>query len=328
MTRSARYVNIAAVVVPFLCVIGAIALFWNDGVSALDLAILVALYLPTGFGITVGYHRLLTHRAFETYKPLRYMWAILGSLALEGPVIAWVADHRKHHAFTDMEGDPHSPHGHGEGVAGVFKGLFHAHVGWLWHDHGRADWNRYAKDLMEDPGMKRINKLFPLWAFLTYAIPFALGYLFGGTLTAALTALLWGGFVRVFMVHHVTWSINSICHVFGSRRFAVDESDLSTNVAWLAIPSMGEAWHHNHHAFPRSAYHGLKWYEIDPSGLLITGMEKAHLAWNVTRIAPERQEARLVENGAKPVSRPRVADPAVGAPAAESAERERETASV
>ncbi len=322
MTRSARYVNIAAVVVPFLCVIGAIVLFWNDGVTALDLAILVGTYIPTGLGITVGYHRLLTHRAFETYKPLRYMWAILGSLALEGPVIAWVADHRKHHAFTDQEGDPHSPHGHGEGVKGVLAGLFHAHCGWLWHDHGRADWNRYAKDLMDDPGMKRINKLFPLWAFLTYAIPFALGYLFGGTMTAALTALLWGGFVRVFLVHHVTWSINSICHVFGARRFAVDEHDLSTNVAWLAIPSMGEAWHHNHHAFPRSAHHGLKWYEIDLSGLLIDGMEKAHLAWNVTRIAPERQEARLVANGAQPVSRPRVADPA---PAAEP---EREPAGV
>ena len=325
MTRMARYTNIAAVVVPFLCVIGAIVLFWNDGVSALDLAILVGLYLPTGLGITVGYHRLLTHRAFETYKPLRYMWAILGSHALEGPVIAWVADHRKHHAFTDTDGDPHSPHGHGDDVRGVLKGLFHAHVGWLWHDHGRADWNRYAKDLMEDPGMKRINKLFPLWAFTTYAIPAALGFLIGGTATAALTALLWGGFVRVFLVHHVTWSINSICHVFGTRRFAVDENDLSTNVAWLAIPSMGEAWHHNHHAFPRSAYHGLKWYEIDPSGLVISGMEKVGLAWNVTRIAPERQEARLVANGAQPISRPKVADPAV-APAA--AEPEREPASV
>ncbi|MBJ7330813.1 MAG: acyl-CoA desaturase [Solirubrobacteraceae bacterium] len=326
MTRAARYVNIGAVVVPFLCVIGAIFLFWNDGVSTLDLVIMVGCYLPTGFGITVGYHRLLTHRAFETTRGLKYTWAILGSLALEGPVIAWVADHRKHHAFTDTDGDPHSPHGHGEGVSGVIKGLFHAHVGWLWLEHGRADWNRYAKDLMEDPGMKKINKLFPLWAFLTYLIPAALGFIFGGfTLSAALTALLWGGFVRVFFVHHVTWSINSICHVFGDRRFAVDENDLSTNVAWLAIPSMGEAWHHNHHAFPRSAHHGLKRREIDLSGLLIDGMEKVGLAWNVTRIDPERQEAKLIANGAQPTSRPRVADQSVKN---EAPEPERETAGV
>ena len=307
MSRSDKTFNSLAVVIPFAAILAAVVLLWNQAVSARDLAILLFMYLPIGFGVTIGFHRLLTHRAFATSKPLQYLFAVLGSASVQGPVIAWVADHRKHHAHTDEEGDPHSPHGHGPGLRGVLAGLWHAHTGWLFNEHGRADWNKYAADLMDDPGMKLINRLFPLIVLASLAIPFAAGWALGGTLAAALTALLWGGLVRVFLLHHVTWSINSICHFSGSRRFEVE--DESTNVFWLALPSLGESWHHNHHAFPRSAVHGLKPWEVDISSLVIAGMEKAGLAWNVIRIAPERQ-AQKMPGGQAP--RPGKASPSPG----------------
>jgi stearoyl-CoA desaturase (delta-9 desaturase) len=296
MTRLQRNANIAAVIVPFVAALAAIPLLWNQLVDWTDLGIMVGVYLVTAFGITIGFHRLLTHRAFETYQPIKYLFAILGSMAVQGPVIGWVADHRKHHAHTDEEGDPHSPHvGEGSGL----RGLYHAHIGWLFEENGTADAKRYAPDLLEDAGMRFISRHFPWWVMLGLAIPFALGYAIGGTLTGALLALFWGGFVRVFFVHHITWSINSICHFFGSRRFETD--DRSTNVAWLAVPSLGEAWHHNHHAFPRAAVQGLRWWEIDISGLTIRAMEKLGLAWNVVTISPERQQQRLAEGPARQV---------------------------
>jgi stearoyl-CoA desaturase (Delta-9 desaturase) len=293
MTRTTKLANLGAVVVPFLATLAAIVLFWNRVVSPTDLAILAAMYLLTALGITVGFHRLLTHRSFRTHKATEYVFAVLGSMAVQGSVIAWVADHRKHHAHTDEEGDPHSPHvGHGDGVSGVLRGLWHAHTGWLLSEHGRADWKRYAPDLYEDQGMRLINRAFVPLIVVGLTIPALCGYLIGGTLAAAATGLLWGGLVRVFFVHHVTWSINSICHFLGSRRFEVD--DHSTNVFWLALPSLGESWHHNHHAFPRSAVHGLRRWELDPSALVIRVLERLGLAWNVIRIAPERQAAKAV----------------------------------
>ena len=292
MTRFQRNANIGAVIVPFLAFAAAIPLLWNSLVGATDLAILVGVYLATAFSITIGYHRLLTHRAFETYRPIKYLFAVVGSMAVQGPVIGWVADHRKHHAFTDEEGDPHSPHvGQGGGLLGGLKGLWYAHVGWLFEEHGIADAKRFAPDLLEDRGMRFINRYFLVWVALGLVIPFALGYAISGELAGALTALLWGGFVRLFFVHHITWSINSICHFFGDRRF--DLEDHSTNVFWLALPSLGEAWHHNHHAFPRSAAHGLRWWEIDLSALVIRAMRRLGLAWNVVLISPERQQQRL-----------------------------------
>jgi stearoyl-CoA desaturase (Delta-9 desaturase) len=255
-----------------------------------DLALLAVTYLLTAIGITVGFHRLLTHRAFQTHAWLERVFAVLGSLSVQGSVLDWVADHRTHHAHTDREGDPHSPHvGHGSGLAG----LWHAHTGWLLETQGQADWKRYASELYEDPVMRSIGRSFPLLAALSLLVPTLAGFvLHGFTASGALRGLVWGGLVRVFLVHHVTWSVNSICHFFGSRRFDVD--DHSTNVGWLAVLSLGESWHHNHHAFPRSAYHGLRWWEIDPSGLIITGLERVGLAWNVVRIAPERQRARAM----------------------------------
>jgi stearoyl-CoA desaturase (delta-9 desaturase) len=293
MTRLEKSVNLAAVVIPFLAVLAAIPLLWNRLVSPADLAILAAMYLLTALGVTVGFHRLLTHRAFQTSAPLQYAFAILGSMAVQGPVIAWVADHRKHHAHTDVDGDPHSPHvGHGDGVRGVFSGLWHAHVGWLLVDQGRAERRRYAPELCEDRGMRRLNRWFPLLVVYGLAIPALAGYLISGSIAGAATGLLWGGLVRVFFVHHVTWSINSVCHFTGSRRFDVD--DHSTNVFWLALPTLGESWHHNHHAFPRSAQHGLRWWELDPSAMVIGAMERLGLVWNVVRITPERQAQKAV----------------------------------
>ncbi len=298
MTRLQRNANIAAVIVPFVAVLAAIPLLWNELIGWTDVGIMIGVYLASALGITIGFHRLLTHRAFETYRPMKYLFAILGSMAVQGPVIGWVADHRKHHAHTDEEGDPHSPHvGEGSGL----RGLYHAHVGWLFEENGTADAKRYAPDLLEDAGMRFISRHFLWWVLLGLAIPFGLGYAIGGTLTAALLTLFWGGFVRVFFVHHITWSINSICHFFGSRRFETD--DRSTNVAWLAVPSLGEAWHHNHHAFPRAAVQGLRWWEIDISGLTIRALQKLGLAWNVVTISPERQAQRLAEGPARQARR-------------------------
>ncbi len=291
MTRIEKYVNLGAVVLPFVATIAAIVLLWNSVVSATDLAILAVMYVLTGLGVTVGFHRLLTHRSFQVAKPVEYTFAVLGSMAVQGPVINWVADHRKHHAHSDEEGDPHSPHvGHGEGVGSVFRGLWHAHVGWLLETQGQAGRRKYAPDLAEDRGMRLINRRFPLIVLGSLLIPALAGYLLTGTLLGALTGYLWGGLVRIFLVHHITWSVNSVCHFLGSRRFETD--DQSRNVFWLALPSFGESWHHNHHAFPRSASHGLKRWEIDPSAIVISAMEKVGLARNVVRITPERQVER------------------------------------
>jgi stearoyl-CoA desaturase (Delta-9 desaturase) len=292
MTKLEKAVNVGAVLLPFCATIAAIALLWNSLVSTTDLAIALVMYLLTATGITVGFHRLLTHRSFQTSKPVEYLFAACGSMAVQGPVISWVADHRKHHAHTDEEGDPHSPHvGRSNGIKGVWSGLWHAHAGWLFSTQGRADWKRYAPDLYEDRGMRAISQRFPLLVLASLAIPALAGYLASGTAIGAATGLLWGGLVRIFFVHHVTWSVNSICHFLGSRRFVTE--DRSTNVFWLALPSLGESWHHNHHAFPRSATHGLRRWEIDPSALVIAGMEKLGLARNVVRISPERQAERV-----------------------------------
>ena len=292
MTKLERRVNIAAVVIPFLVVALAVPLLWGDWIGPSDVIVFAIMYALGGFGVTVGFHRMLTHRAFATHPATRYVFAILGSLSVQGPVIEWVADHRKHHAHTDEEGDPHSPHvGHGSGVRGALRGLWHAHAGWLWRTHGQARAHQYARELIEDQGMRRINRRFPLIVLASLALPALMGLALTGTLHGAVTALLCGGFARIFLQHHITWSVNSVCHFFGRRRFDVE--DHSTNVFWLALPSLGESWHHNHHAFPRSAAHGLRWWELDPSAALIALMRRVGLAWDVVRIAPERQTQKL-----------------------------------
>jgi stearoyl-CoA desaturase (Delta-9 desaturase) len=290
MTRTERIANLAGVVVPFAGVLLAVVLLWQEWVDGTDLAILAVTYFVTAVGVTVGFHRLLTHRSFSTDPWLERTFAVLGSLSVQGSVLDWVADHRKHHAHTDEEGDPHSPHvGHGSGL----RGLWHAHTGWLMETQGQADWTKYARDLYEDPKMKRIAKRFPVWVVLSLLIPTLAGWaLHDFTWQGALRGYIWGGLVRIFLVHHVTWSVNSVCHYFGSRRFDID--DRSTNVFWLALPSLGESWHHNHHAFPRSARHGLRRWEIDLSALVIGGLERVGLARDVVRIPPERQAQKAV----------------------------------
>jgi stearoyl-CoA desaturase (delta-9 desaturase) len=290
VSRAERSANLLGVVVPFAGVLAAVILLWNRAVDLTDLAILAVMYLTSAIGVTVGFHRLLTHRSFQTFPWLERTFAVMGSLSVQGSVMDWVADHRKHHAHTDREGDPHSPHvGHGSGL----RGLWHAHTGWLLETQGQADWKRYAAELYEDPRMRRIGRRFPVLVLLSLLVPTVAGFvLHGFTLGGALRGYVWGGLVRIFFVHHITWSVNSICHFFGNRRFDID--DRSTNVAWLALPSLGESWHHNHHAFPRSAYHGLRWFEVDPSGVIISLLERTGLAWNVVRIAPERQREKTV----------------------------------
>ncbi|MGB0120630.1 MAG: fatty acid desaturase [Solirubrobacterales bacterium] len=286
--------NMVAIILPFAATLAAIVLFWNRIVTPADLIIALVMYLITGLAITVGFHRLLTHRSFQTPKWVEYTFAVLGSMSVQGPVNTWVADHRKHHAHTDKPGDPHSPHvGHGDGLKGVFGGLWHAHIGWSMSEHGRADEQKYARDLYEDPGMQFISRNFLWFLLLSLAIPTLAGYLVSGTLAGAAMGLLWGGLVRIFFVHHITWSINSICHFLGTRQFETD--DKSTNVFWLALPSFGEAWHNNHHAFPRSAEHGLKKWQLDPSAWVIWSLEKVGLAKKVVRIAPERQARKAAE---------------------------------
>lgn len=293
MTRAERIANIAAVLLPFIGFCAAVTVFWGRGVGLADLAVMVAMYLLTALGVTIGYHRLFTHNALRARKPVRYTLAVLGSMAVQGPLSDWVADHRKHHAHTDVEGDPHSPHvGAGSGLAG----LWHAHIGWLYRTQGQAQTRRYAPDIVEDRGLRLISRSFGLLVLLSLAIPFAAGYLIHGTLGGALLTLLWAGLVRIFLLHHVTWSINSVCHFFGTRRFDVE--DRSTNVFWLALPSLGESWHHNHHAFPRSAVHGLRRSELDPSALVILALERLGLVSDVVRIAPERQLQKQLPCGA------------------------------
>jgi len=286
-----RIANLAVTVIPLLLVGFAIQQAWSDSVPWQNVLIFFAMLIPLGFGITVGYHRLFTHRSFKTGPITRAVWAILGSMALEGPVIEWVAYHRRHHTFSDEEGDPHSPHvGHGAGWQGALRGLFYAHVGWVLFSDEPAEEERYAPDLMADPIMRFIDRTFILWALLGFAIPFGLGYAITGTMQGALLGLLWGGAVRVFFLHHITFCINSLCHFFGRQSF--DTGDHSRNLAWLAPFTFGEAWHNNHHAFPTSARHGLGPGQLDPSAAIIWAMEKTGLAWDVVRISPQRIAAK------------------------------------
>jgi stearoyl-CoA desaturase (delta-9 desaturase) len=266
---------------------------WNRELRWRDVAIFVLLYAFTGLGVTVGFHRLLTHRSFKTSPWLRGLLAVAGTMSVEGPVISWVADHRKHHAYTDRLGDPHSPHvDRGGGWRGALRGLAHAHVGWLFDHAQRGARERFAPDLLADPVVAFVDRTFLLWSLVGLAIPFGLGVALGGTVQAGLDGLLWGGAVRILVLHHVTYSINSLCHFFGRRRFRTE--DHSRNLLWLAPLSFGEAWHNNHHAFPTSAFHGMGRAEIDISGLVIAALERVGLVWDVQRVGAERQAAKAL----------------------------------
>ena len=274
---------------------------WDGLLHVSDVIVFGVMYVLTGLGVTVGFHRLFTHRSFKTFPAIRALLGVLGSAAIEGPVISWVADHRKHHAFSDQPGDPHSPHvDHGSGVRGVFQGLAHAHLGWLFIHSERGSHERYAPDLMNDPVAAFVNRTFVAWALAGLGAAFALGAAIGGSLRAGLTGLLWGGAVRMLVVHHVTYSINSLCHFFGRKPYVT--GDESRNLAWLALPTFGEAWHNNHHAFPTSATHGFGWREPDISGLVIRTMRVLGLAWDVVTVPRERRLRKRGASASAPAS--------------------------
>ncbi|MDQ4036959.1 MAG: acyl-CoA desaturase [Actinomycetota bacterium] len=279
------------VIVPFVALLAAVPLLWGWGMGWLDLALLVGMFTISGHGITVGFHRHFTHGSFKAAAPLRAALVVAGSMAVQGPVTQWVADHRRHHAFSDREGDPHSPWRYGDTVGALTKGMFHAHIGWLF-DRNQTNPARYAPDLLKDSVVRLTGAWFILWAFLGLALPAVLGGLITMSWIGALTGFFWGGLVRVAVLHHVTWSINSICHMVGARPFAA--RDKSANVWPLAILSMGESWHNLHHADPTCARHGVLPGQIDSSARLIWLFEKFGWVRDVRWPDPMRLAARRV----------------------------------
>ena len=264
------------IVVPFLVALLALTGLVGQRVSWLDLGLLVAGYLVTVLGVTAGYHRLFTHRSYVARRPLKIALAILGSCALQGSLVSWVTTHRRHHRYSDRPGDPHSPVWPAR--RSQWRGLLHAHVGWLFREPAPAR-RRDAADVLIDRDLRIVSGLFPLFAGLTLVVPFVIGWLVVGTWAGALTALVWGGLVRVFFAHHVTWSINSVCHTFGKHPFRT--TDRSRNVAALAALSLGESWHNAHHAFPTSARHGVDRHQLDLTALCIRAWERIGLVHSV-----------------------------------------------
>jgi len=269
-------VTVAIVAGPFAGLAAAVWLAWGHGVGLTDIWLAIALYLITGLGVTVGFHRLLTHRSFTAVPGLRIGLAVAGSMSFEGDVIGWVATHRRHHAFTDRPGDPHSPYRYGTSPVAQLRGLAHAHMGWLMREDPTPR-DRFAPDLLADHAMRRISAAFPALCVASLALPFAAGYAIGGTLRAGLLALIWAGLVRITLLQHVTWSVNSLCHVFGSRPFRTRKHDRATNLWPLALLSMGESWHNMHHSDPACARHGVDPGQVDMSAGLIRLFER--LGW-------------------------------------------------
>jgi stearoyl-CoA desaturase (delta-9 desaturase) len=278
MPAAQQAANIGAVIVPFLGMVAAVIFLWGRAFSWVELGLLAGMYVLTGLGITVGYHRLFTHRAFETNRVVAFVLAVLGSMAVQGPLLKWVAMHRRHHQYSDTPEDPHSPHHHGGGLLGLLCGIWHAHVGWLFTSEP-PNLYRYVKDLYQDGPLRVASALFPVWVVGGLLVPAVLGGLLTGTWAGALWGFLWGGLARIFLVHHVTWSVNSVCHLWGRRPFA--NTDGSRNNFLFGVLALGEGWHNNHHAFPTSARHGLSWWQVDVSYWLIRGLALLGLAWNL-----------------------------------------------
>ncbi len=290
-TKTRNSILVAVILPPVALVTGAV-LAWGTAFDWWQLAIVIGMYFFSGLGVTLGYHRLFTHRSFEASRPVQAVLGVMAGTAVQGPLLWWVATHRRHHQHSDCELDPHSPHaGLPEDASrwARIKCFLHAHIGWLLADH-RADVPRYAPDLAADPMLRLISRLFPLWVLLGLAIPAGLGWLVGGP-KGALLGFLWGGVTRIMLLHHVTWSINSICHVWGHQTY--HSGDESRNNAVMGLLGFGEGWHNNHHAFPTSARHGLQWWQFDLSWVIIRGMERLGLVWRVRVPKPERLAAKL-----------------------------------
>ena len=284
--------TILAVVIPPAGILSAIGVFWGVGVGVVDVVLLFSGYVLTVSGVTVGLHRYFSHRSFKTSKPVEAALAILGSMAVQGTVTGWVAEHRKHHALSDKEGDPHSPWTpRGKGPLGKLGGLWHAHIGWFFTTKALDPRERFARDWIDDPLVRTLDLLYPVWIVLTLGIPFGIGYAFGGV-GGGVEALVWGGLIRVFVVHHLTWSVNSIGHMYGKQAYR--SRDESRNTPFLVLPSLGDAYHNNHHAFPSSAIHGFDPGQVDLSGLVIRGLERLGLVWDVKRPDPQQLERRRI----------------------------------
>ncbi|CAM5389916.1 Acyl-CoA desaturase OS=Streptomyces alboniger OX=132473 GN=CP975_14395 PE=4 SV=1 [Streptomyces alboniger] len=284
-------VTAAIVVLPFVALGLAGWLLWGRLIGPVDIVLSAVFYAITGFGVTVGFHRGLTHSSYRAARPLRTVLAVAGSMSFQGDVIGWVATHRRHHAFTDRPGDPHSPYRYGTHLLGQLRGLLHAHVGWLFRNEPTSA-ERYAPDLLADRDIRRVAHAFPLLCLLTLALPFGLGWAIGGSLTYGVTALLWAGLVRIALLHHVTWSVNSLCHLIGDRPFRTRRHDRATNLWPLALLSFGESWHNLHHADPTSARHGVDRGQLDPSAAVIRLFERLGWAHDVRWPTPARIAAR------------------------------------
>jgi stearoyl-CoA desaturase (delta-9 desaturase) len=278
---------IAFMIIPVVALVTAVTLAWGWGITLLDVVIATIAYFGTGLGVTVGFHRHFTHKSFKATRPMKVALAITGSLAFQGSIVSWVADHRRHHAFSDKEGDPHSPWLFGTGPLAIARGFWHAHMGWLF-DRDKTNARRFAPDLLADRDVAAVDRQFVLLTVVSLGVPALLGGLLSWSWWGALTAFLWGGLVRVGLLHHVTWSINSICHMAGRRPFGT--RDRSANVWWLAVLSFGESWHNLHHADPTCARHGVKRGQIDMSARLIWLFEKFGWVHSVRWPTPQRLE--------------------------------------
>ncbi|MEH2159400.1 MAG: acyl-CoA desaturase [Nostoc sp.] len=286
-----RYIARTTVLIPFLGSVLAIGLLPLLGIGLIELSLLVSMYILTGLGITVGFHRYFAHRAFKSNKVIEITLAILGSMAAQGPVIFWVATHRCHHQYSDQPNDPHSPRLHGNGIYNQLCGLYYAHIGWLFESL-IVNPLIFAKDLVHNPTIVKINQLYLIWIILGLAIPTAIEGILTGSSIGAFQGFMWGGIVRIFLSHHTTWCINSITHVFGRYRF--ENADQSGNIIWLAILTLGEGWHNNHHAFPNSAKFGMKWWQFDLGYWVIRSLEVTGMAWDVKSPTPGMIQAKQI----------------------------------
>lgn len=273
-----RLATLAAIVIPVFGLVAASLFLWGWGFDWTDLGLLLGMYLLTALGITVGFHRLFVHRSFETFMAVKVVLAVLGSMAVQGDLLTWVGIHRRHHQHSDTPDDPHTPHNYGPGVCGWLRGYWHAHIGWFF-EPAPPNLDRYVTDLLHSRALRAVSALFPLWVALGLAVPAAVGGVISGTWMGALTGAVWGGLVRMFLVHHVTWSVNSACHLWGWRPYRSE--DESRNNLVFGILALGEGWHNTHHAFPTSARHGLAWWQPDASYWVIRLLALSGLAWNV-----------------------------------------------
>jgi stearoyl-CoA desaturase (Delta-9 desaturase) len=290
-----RFAMLFATILPLVGLGLAVWTTWGWGMSGVDLGLFVGFYVVTGLGITAGFHRLFTHQSFKAPTPVRVAFAVAGSLAIQGSVIDWVATHRRHHAYSDQFGDPHSPHVDAAGgTVGMLRGLWYAHLGWLFSPDGTVQ-QAWAPDLLKDPAVARVSRWFPQIVVASFLAPAVLGGLLTMSLTGALTGFLWGGLARIFLLHHVTWSINSICHVFGTRPF--ESHDEARNNPVMALLGFGEGWHNAHHAFPASARHGLRWWEFDSSWVVIKTLSLVGLARDIKLPSPTQLARRTRDPG-------------------------------